>query len=422
MNTYIKSIEGILQQKFNVNLADIAQKINTSNSSILLAQNSADVSEILKLRQQTYPYLLPEVTSSSLEPIDYHSLLFFSEDTDGNIESTCRLVIGDIDFAENYVYQPYLKDLKQRGDNFAEWGRCIVCKHSVVRALDYTTVLKAVALDLQIDHICIFNRACDVQRVLDKVKTAQILCETDITLGGSHQFTAILWSLAAEKATRTPSKNIYNKSIWHDYAKSFSTITTSYQSQVLKESANYLSGNVIDCGAGCAKIAPFLVHRDCIEGYTGVDACKQMCALGNQVIHQLNREDFAMVESYIESFKLDKTYDSAVSINSFYTWSDPLLVLNRIYSLLKVEGIFVLASINDNIDMLKLAQNVTPDLIAHPDFATFKRINLDIQKNQQAHLLSLDGLIKLVHKSGFKVIKCHDDFYEKGLNFMVLSK
>lgn len=419
MKTYTHAIQKNLKDQFAIGLNDVLLEVQRINPAIHLAQTHDDIHDILALRKATYPKCLPEVQSDALEAIDYHSLLFFTKDSLGNISSTCRLVIDDTDgFAESYVYQPHIDALIKAGSRLAEWGRCIVTPHSTVRALDYTEVLTAVAKLLGIDHILIFNRACDVGRVLKKLKTAKVLCQTDITLGSAHKFSAILWSLSHQ----TNHQGVYEQTLWHDYAQSFSCITTTYQSELLNASATHLWGNVLDCGAGSAKIAPYLLRYGKVSSYTGIDACAQMCHLGEQLLEKIAKPNFAMKQSYIEDFETPKPFDTAVSINSLYTWSNPLVVLEHIYTLLKTGGQFVLASINDAIDMPKLAQAVTADLIAHPNFEVFRQINLQIQQNQHAHLLSLDDLIQLVHRAKFKVLKCHDNYYEGGLTFMVLTK
>ncbi len=63
---------------------------------------------------------------------------------------------------------------------------------------------------------------------------------------------------------------------WNNYARLFSSVTPSMQLDVYKEACYYLNGNVIDCGCGSAKIAPFLVDNENISSYTGLDYSSEM--------------------------------------------------------------------------------------------------------------------------------------------------
>lgn len=260
-----------------------------------------------------------------------------------------------------------------------------------------------------------FNRQKDVYRLLANVNNIKILTTSDKQFGGTQKFSAMLWTMMENQPC------VYEKNVWDKYAYSFMTVTTSFQSELLTESSNHLYGNVIDCGAGCAKIAPYLRHQKVIS-YTGVDACLTMCQLGNKVLNKVNQPSFKMVHAYIEHLDINTLYDSAVSINSLYTWQNPTNVLLHIYSLLKSEGVFVLANVNINLDINKLIQKVEADLLMHPDAEIFRKFNLQIANNQQAHRYSLNDLVAITQQTGFIIEECHDRFFDGGVSFLVLKK
>lgn len=417
MNTYLLNIENALQDTFAQGLADIAQKVHCLNPSIKVVSSHDDVSKVLALRQSVYPDLYPESQVHELDEFDYYSILLFTEDTEGKAMSCCRLVLDNPNgFVEEASYAPFIKQFRQHNQKLLECGRCIVTTNSSIRAVDYLNVIQNLALTLKVAHILMFNRQKDVYRLLANVNNIKVLTSSDKKFGGKQKFSAMLWTMVTNQPT------IYEKNVWDDYAYSFMTVTTSFQSELLTQASKYLYGNVIDCGAGCAKIAPYLKHHQKIISYTGVDACLTMCQLGEKVLKKVNKPSFKMMHTYIEHLDTNILYDSAVSINSLYTWQNPTKVLAHIYNLLKSGGVLVLANVNINLDINQLVKQVEADLLMHPDADIFHTFNLRIADNQQAHRYSLNDLIAIVQQAGFMVKQCHDSFFNGGVSFLLLTK
>ncbi len=208
---------------------------------------------------------------------------------------------------------------------------------------------------------------------------------------------------------------------WNNYARLFASITTSVQMSVYMEACQYLQGNVIDCGCGTAKIAPFLIDNVNIKSYIGIDYSSDMVEVASWVIGQLNNNKFNIQHSRIEDYK-GSLFDSAVSIQSYYSWPEPLIILQHIYNLLKPNGIFVLATANVNLPIEKLARDAWKELLTHPDFEAYKAYNVRLATNPDANFVSLDDLVKQVSQVGFKLETAHQQHFQGGLNFLVLSK
>jgi len=418
MNTYIDTIQSNLHAKVGCTLEDIERTVQLFNRNIFVAKTSVCIEQILQLRQHTYARHMPDVNYQVLEAVDYHSILMYSIDDAGNIVSSARLTLdSEAGFAEDYVYQKHIQNYRNTKQFFAEWGRCIVTQKSKTKAEDYAFLIEHIAPKLGIQHLLIFNRRCDTPRILKKLKGSKVLEETDISLGGKHIFVAMLWSFSNET-----QNSIYEASTWTEYAKSFMTVTSIIQAELFRESVTHLSGNVVDCGAGCAKIAPYLRYRDDILSYIAIDASPTMCQYGEKVLARVDRSHFTMVNSLIEDYTSESLFDSAVCLNSFYTWPDPKLVLQHIRTLLKPNAHFVLATINEDIDMERLIQEGEPDLIMHPDVEKFKSMNQQLALNADAKLLSLDQILRLIYDSGFDLIECHNRFYMGGLSYFVLKR
>lgn len=124
----------------------------------------------------------------------------------------------------------------------------------------------------------------------------------------------------------------------------------------------------------------------------------------------------------IEDYHAAKVFDSAVSLNSYYTWPEPEKVLSHIYSLLKPGGIFALATPNTRLDMFAMEKQVRKELLTHPDYDTFRQINLELSSNDNAQFIAMNDLVRQVLHIGFVLTSCHQSFYLGGLNFVVLQK
>lgn len=208
---------------------------------------------------------------------------------------------------------------------------------------------------------------------------------------------------------------------WNDYARLFASITTSMQLEVYREACKYLSGHVIDCGCGSAKIAPLLVDETTVKSYTGVDYAEEMVGVARWVIQNLQNPHFAIRHNKIEDVN-DQQFTSAVSIQSYYAWPDPVAVLRHIFQLLTPNAVFVLATPNTQLGLADLARDAWKELLAHPDFEAYKTYNLKLANNPHANFTSMNDLVQQVQSVGFRVQECHQRHFRGGLNFLVLSK
>lgn len=220
--------------------------------------------------------------------------------------------------------------------------------------------------------------------------------------------------------TNEKQKYRYPESDWNSYARLFAAVTTSVQLAVYREACLYLRGNVVDCGCGSAKIAPFLVDNEQVSSYTGIDYSAEMVTAAEWVVSTLERNDFGIKHCKIEDAV--GHYDSAVSIQSYYSWPEPLVTLEHIAGLLVEGGQFVLATPNPSLSLVNLAKDARKELVAHPDFQAFQDYNLQLAANPQANFVSMDALITQTQQVGFAVIECHQKHFQGGLNFLVLRK
>nr|VFK51620.1 MAG: Ubiquinone/menaquinone biosynthesis C-methylase UbiE [Candidatus Kentron sp. TUN]VFK54019.1 MAG: Ubiquinone/menaquinone biosynthesis C-methylase UbiE [Candidatus Kentron sp. TUN]VFK61046.1 MAG: Ubiquinone/menaquinone biosynthesis C-methylase UbiE [Candidatus Kentron sp. TUN] len=212
----------------------------------------------------------------------------------------------------------------------------------------------------------------------------------------------------------------YTNPLWNRYAHLHASVTDSFKLSLLRESVEYLTGDILDCGCGTAKIAPFLVDRPDVDSYIGVDLAPEMVKVARWMVSQWGRENFVVKESAIEA--VEDNYSSIVSIHSYYTWPEPMGVLEHIHRILQPGGSFVLATPNERLDMKRLLRESSKELIAHPDFDKFQCLDLELAGNPKALFADMDTLVEQTRTLGFRVLECHQRHYLGGVNFLVLSK
>lgn len=214
---------------------------------------------------------------------------------------------------------------------------------------------------------------------------------------------------------------LYKMSAWDSYAASHLSVLPSLQLAVYKAVAPYMHGHVADFGCGTARITPFLAGREDVSSYTGVDYSPDMVDKANWLVGQLNAAHFSIRHARIEEVK-GEMFDAALSVNSYYTWGEPLEVLAHIQGLLHPGGPFVLVTPNKSLDMRKLAQEADKELLGHPHYPAFREKNLELAGNEKAAFVDMDTLVRQLSATGFRLVACHQDFYLGGLNFIHAEK
>lgn len=207
---------------------------------------------------------------------------------------------------------------------------------------------------------------------------------------------------------------------WDAYSEPFLSVMPSKMLILNKTVAEYATGHVADYGCGAGKIIPFVLAQSQVKSYTGIDASAAMVKRARWVSSQFADKQSTILHSFIEQASLTRV-DTAISINSYYAWDNPVMVLQHIRSQLDHGSTFILATINSTIDMQGLLEEAERELIAHPHWQEFKRHNLQIKASDDTNFISLDRLIGQVREVGFQVQEAHCRLYDGGLNFLVLS-
>ncbi len=183
-----------------------------------------------------------------------------------------------------------------------------------------------------------------------------------------------------------------------------------------------MPGNTLDLGCGSGRIMAYLQDNPRVKSYTGVDSSQDMLLQASWLKEKLAYEEAELVRSDIEDF--EGTYDSILTIHSFYSWPDPEQILSHIYYLLLPGGVFSLVTPNDKFDVGRLSHCVKQELLGHPYYDDFIRINEEIahKAKEDKLYLSIDKLIGLVRRAGFTVNAAHQQFFLGGATYLELGK
>ncbi|MBH0058084.1 methyltransferase domain-containing protein [Pseudoalteromonas sp. SWXJZ94C] len=263
-----------------------------------------------------------------------------------------------------------------------------------------------------------------------RFKADVLVRNTDLKFGSEHEFALVQWRFNSLDScfyhwlgvVQHTNPGTFTAQDWNDYARSFASVQTQVQQELQQEAVRYLNGNVGDFGCGCAKIGLILSDSERVRSYIGIDASIEMINIAQVLLEDIEPiNEQSVHHGFIEDYN-GSPFDTGVSLNSYYSWPNPLATLKHIYSLIEVGGTFILATPNKSLDLILLEKQAKKELIAHPDYKKFREHNLKLINDKDANLVEMSELITQVQSVGFKIEACHQEYYCGGLNFLVLSK
>ena len=301
-------------------------------------------------------------------------------------------------------------------------------EHSLLKL--YFKCFVELANELRVTTITGLVKSKDLRLHETRFKADVLVRNTELKFGGEHEFALVQWRLNSLDSrfyrwlgiVQYTNPETFTVQDWDDYARTFASVQTQVQQELQQEAVKYLNGKVGDFGCGCAKIGLLVSDIESVISYVGIDASIEMVNIAQVLLKGIEPINTQSVHhGFIEDYS-HTLFDTAVSLNSYYSWPNPLATLKHIFNLIEVGGTFVLATPNKNLDLIFLDKQAKKELIAHPYYNKFREHNLKLINDKDANLVEMSDLIKQVQSVGFKVEACHQNFYCGGLNFLVLSK
>ena len=358
------------------------------------------------------------------------SVCLFTEDAVGVITSTVSIswLSGEI-VPEVWMEKAAL--INKNNDVTLQVGRFYIGGVKGQSSLKlYFKCFVELANALGISTITGLVKSKDVRLHETRFKADILVRNTQLTFGSEHEFALVQWRLNSLDSrfynwlggVQYTNPETFTAQDWDDYARPFASLQTQVQRELQQEAVKYLKGRVGDFGCGCAKVGWLLSDNEMIESYIGIDASIEMINIARESIKEIEPINAQSAHhGFIEDYNLT-SFDSAVSLNSYYSWPNPLATLKHIYNLIELGGTFILATPNKNLDLILLDKQAKKELIGNPFYNKFREYNLMLINERDANLVEMTELIKQVQSVGFKVEACHQEFYCGGLNFLVLSK
>ncbi len=208
--------------------------------------------------------------------------------------------------------------------------------------------------------------------------------------------------------------------LFDDYARVFAKFTTPYQQEIYELIAPYLRGRVLDAGCGCGKLAAYIPGIGDVSAYVGVDFSAPMVAEGEKLLASIARRNFEIRLQHIE--QTTEVYDTVVSVQSYYSWSDSYLTLKHLFERTAPGGQLILATANDRLDIELLIRQCSRGWLLHPDWPRYVGYNRQLASLPGGRYVTLDTLIGEVRQCGYEVTYTNTLLFDGGVNMVIATK
>ncbi len=424
----------------------LARKITDSVSTtrlpkgLKIVKTDAQMEKIEQFREKIFATDYPELGSFHNDLHDPFSIVMYTDNQQGEITSTARLIFDSpVGFPADEYAGDKLNFYRQNGKKMVEAGRLAISeqagKEGSIAA--YYKAFYELSAENKIDSVIVVINQNHVKFYRNRLGAKMLMDGLKNIAGSQFDYACMEWPLEntgtkffqwagigknkqANTLQNIPDKAPYAMSTWNKYSQMFASIYTNYQRKVYQEASNYLFGHVLDLGCGPARLAPILVDNKSVSAYTGIEYASEMHEIAEFTMQKLAKPSFTVLHQGVEETKGE--FESAVSLLSYYAFSNPISTLKHIFSILKAGACFVIANPNEKLNEPKLLDEVEKEMMWHPDYDAFKKYNLELANNPQAGFISMDQLIKQLMLVGFRVVTCHQNHYEGGLNFIVCEK
>ena len=429
------------------------QNLDTSGlpHGLQIATSKEQLRRIETFRETIFGALYPGMQNFQNDAHDATSLILFSENESGDINGTVRIVFDrKLGLPADEYARKQLDRLRNNHLRLAELSRFAISAEARKKGLvkHYYQAVYSLCAANAIDAMIIIIQQKSVAFHKKRIGAKMLMEDIGYHYGRDDlQFSCMSWSIHKTRhaffkwtglddtqrrsalQNKQQAQNDKNAAIveqdWNEYARVFASVLSPLQRDVYLEVCHYVQGKVLDLGCGPARLAAFLADKPEISHYTGIDYARSMVMLAQQTLKKLAKPRFNVYQSSIEAFaakKQENRFDAVVSLQNYYAWEHPQQTLHSINSLLKAGGQLVIATVNSNYDQTKLFADAEKDLMWHPDFAAFKRLNRQLANKPETRFVGLDTLIRQLQQAGFETEMAHCRHFLGGLNFVVCSK
>lgn len=405
------------------------KKIKSIDAHMKVATSLEEVEKVKLFRKKYYRIIYPETYQQVYDPYYDNSFHFYYSDKDGKILATATIAYGkNRQLPDQELFSSTANNYQTDGLCCVEVGRFLISKTDRYEEIkvNFYRFFYLFSKGFGIDVIFALFKLKELNFITNTIGGSIIKKDTGKNFGSKNSYAAITWEIdKTDERFYQWAKLEHGKpkqQNWDKYAQAFSSVQTPFQRELQQSVLPYLTGTIADFGCGSAKLVPYLASNNNVSGYRGIDYSTEMIKIAERLLKTFPHDNFKTANCRIEEYAFNEKFDSAFSLNSYQSWTDPIKTLKHIYSLLKSEAIFILAAPNNKFDVISLANEADKELSMHPDYQIFKDINIELAHNSHANLISLNSLIQQVQSVGFSVEYCHQNYYLGGLNYIVMRK
>lgn len=410
-----------------------------------IARTDEKIEKVEKFRESIFAKDYPGLGDFHNDVHDPFSIIMYTDNKKGEITSTARLIFDSpVGFPTDEYAKDTLDQYRQQGKKMVEVGRMAISEEVGKEGLisTYYKAFYELSAENNIDSVIVVVNQNHVKFYKNRLGAITLADNLKNIAGSTFNYACMEWLLdktsnkffkwagldgLIEKKENSKQDELseikkapYAISTWNKYSQMFASIYTDYQRKVYQEASQYLHGTVLDLGCGPARLAPLLVDNDNISGYTGVEYAVEMVEIAEFTMERLSKSSYSVLHQKVED--VEGVYTSAVSLLSYYAFSNPVNTLKHIFGLLEAGSPFIIANPNEKLNQPKLLDEIEKEMMWHPDYDAFKSYNLELANNPQAGFISMDHLIQQLMLVGFQIVTCHQNHYEGGLNFIVCEK
>lgn len=405
-------------------------KAKTLPEGLQIVESHEELARIETFREASFSPDFPDLKNYRNDPHDPYSLIMYTENEKREVTSTGRLVFDSpVGLpADEYAHQD-VNLLRNKNLKLTEASRLTIPNKDKGLIRLYYKSFYCLSVENGFNSIVVVINKSHLNFYINRLGGRLLVDNLENMNGSGLKFVCAEWPLektsdkfyrwvGLEKNTQVEAP--YSISTWNSYSRCFASIYTDYQRKVYQKSVEYLSGSVLDLGCGPARIAPLLADKFDVTKYTGVEYSGEMYELAKFTLNKVGKPSFKVIHQKAE--QVEGVFTSAVSLLSYYAFSDPKETLRHIFKCLQPGGCFVIANPNEKLDQIKIQRQVEKEMMWHPDYELFKKYNFELADNSKANFSPMNQLIKELQSVGFLIESCHQEYYEGGLNFVVCSK
>ena len=220
-------------------------------------------------------------------------------------------------------------------------------------------------------------------------------------------------------------RKITKENIWEFYPKSYSVITPSIQKILLKESASFAKGKVLDAGTGVGKLIPYLLRNHNVRSIIGIDYEKAMLEEAKRRKDiRIETKKLQLLQGNVMDLKFENSsFDTITSLNVLYTLTEPLKFLEESFRVLRKGGNLVLSSPNQFLPekIGELERVISEEFEGDQQYKIFKKCNEYLVSGFKPKLFSIEEICNLLNRVGFEIQDINNKYY-LGANYRVIAK